>query len=43
MIARDVCLSVSKITQKRMQFIHYTRAGHIASAIVNIVIIVTGT
>jgi len=27
----------------RQQFIHYTRAGHIASAIVNIVIIVTGT
>ena len=27
--------------RSRQQFIHYTRAGHIASAIVNIVIIVT--
>jgi len=29
--------------RSRQQFIHYTRAGHIASAIVNIVIIVTRT
>jgi len=29
--------------RSRQQFIHNTRAGHIASAIVNIVIIVTGT
>ena len=29
--------------RSRQQFIHCTRAGHIASVIVNIVIIVTGT